>query len=111
MALGVAVGTAAVAATPLVLSAVGFGAGGVAAGSMAAGIQSTVYGGATSGMFAAVQSAGVAGIGSTASAAIGGIFGTAAVAVKRLLIGADKPADGTPMDDKDHKKEKEQDQS
>lgn len=107
VALGIAAGTAAVAATPLVLSAVGFGSGGIVAGSLAAGIQSTLYGGATTGMFAAVQSAGMTGIGSTASAAIGGTFATAAVAAKRLLIGSDKPEDGTPMDDK----HQEQDQS
>lgn len=107
VAFGVAAGTAAVAAAPLVLSAVGFGSGGIVAGSLAASIQSTLYGGATTGMFAAVQSAGMTGIGSTASAAIGGTFAGAAVAARRLLIGSDEPAHGTPMDDKD----KEQDQS
>ena len=58
-------GTAAVAAAPFVLSAAGFTAAGVTAGSVAAGIQSAVYGGAvtSSSVFAALQSAGAAGIG------------------------------------------------
>ncbi|XP_068681821.1 interferon alpha-inducible protein 27-like protein 1 isoform X1 [Montipora foliosa] len=83
VALGVAAGTAAVAATPVVLTAAGFTSGGIAVGSIAAGVQSTFYGGATSGVFATLQSAGMAGIGSTASAAIGGVIGTATVMAKR----------------------------
>ena len=83
-AVGLAAGTAAIAATPLVLSAAGFTAAGIAAGSLAAGIQSVVYGGAAGGAFAAVQSAGVAGIGYTATAVIGGTAGSAAVLAKKV---------------------------
>ena len=83
VALGVAAGTVAVAAAPVVLSAAGFTSGGIALGSFAASVQSTFYGGAASGAFAALQSAGMAGIGSTASAAIGGVTGTATVLAKR----------------------------
>lgn len=84
MAVGATAATAAVAATPLVLSATGFTTVGIAAGSLAASIQSVVYGGAAGGMFAAVQSAGVAGIGYTATAVIGGTAGSAAVLAKKV---------------------------
>ena len=86
VAVGVAAGTAAVAATPVVLSAAGFTAGGIAAGSFAASVQSVFYGSsvATGSVFAALQSAGVAGIGTTASAAIGGVTGAAAMLVKKI---------------------------
>ncbi|XP_068730852.1 interferon alpha-inducible protein 27-like protein 2A [Montipora capricornis] len=83
VALGVAAGAAAVAAAPVVLSAVGFTSGGIALGSIAASVQSTFYGGAASRVFAALQSAGMAGIGSTTSAAIGGVTGTATVLVRK----------------------------
>ena len=65
------------AAAPVVLSAVGFGAGGVVGGSIAAGIQSTVYGGSVGAgsLFALAQSAGAAGIGAAGNAAICGLFG------------------------------------
>ena len=64
-AFGFAAGAAAVAAAPVILSAAGFTAGGVAAGSVAAGVQSAVYGGTigSASIFAALQSAGAAGIG------------------------------------------------
>lgn len=39
-------------------AAAGFTAGGVAAGSLAAGVQSTAYGGFTSGLFSILQSVG-----------------------------------------------------
>ena len=73
--VGLAAGTAAVVAAPLVLGAVGFTAGGVAAGSIAAFIQSTVYGGsvASGSAFALAQSAGATGIGVAGNVAIGGI--------------------------------------
>ena len=77
-------GTAAVVATPMALSAAGFTASGIAAGSVAATIQSVWYGGTAGGMFAALQSAGVLGIGSTATAAIGGATGAAAVMIRRV---------------------------
>ena len=85
MAVGVAVGTGTVVATPLVLSAAGFTAAGVAAGSVAAAAQSVLYGGgvATGSVFAALQSAGVAGISMTGYAAIGGTAGTAGVLAKK----------------------------
>ena len=83
--MGAAVGTAAVAATPVVLSAAGFTAGGIAVGSAAASVQSVLYGStvATRSIFAALQSAGVAGISATASGIIAGTTGTAAVFIKK----------------------------
>ena len=50
----------ALAATGVALAVplAGFGAGGVLAGSIAAGVQSVVYGGATCGVFSALQSVG-----------------------------------------------------
>ena len=71
--VGLAAGTAAVVAAPLVLSAAGFTAGGVAAGSIAAYIQSVFYGASTGGVFSVLQSAGAAGIGAAGNTAIGGI--------------------------------------
>ena len=53
---------------------------GVAGGSIAAGIQSAVYGGATTGVFSALQSAGVAGISAASQTVIGSI--TAAIGGK-----------------------------
>jgi len=63
--VGIAAGTAAVAAAPFVLGAAGFIAAGVAAASVVAGVQSAIYGGAVGSgtVFAALQSAGAAGIG------------------------------------------------
>jgi len=43
---------------------------GVAAGSVAAGIQSVVYGGATTGLFSVAQSAGVVGLGAASSVVV-----------------------------------------
>lgn len=85
LALGAAVGTAAVAATPVVLSAAGVTAGGIAVGSAAASMQSVLYGSsvASRSIFAALQSAGVAGISTTASGIIAGTTGTAAVFMKK----------------------------
>ena len=85
LAVGVAVGTAAVAATPVVLSAAGFTAGGIAVGSAAASMQSVLYGSsvASGSIFAALQSAGVAGISTTASGIIAGTTGSAAVFIKK----------------------------
>ena len=83
-ALGIAVGTAAVAAAPLALSAAGFTAGGVAAGSLAASVQSAAYG-ATVGsgtLFAGLQSAGAAGIGVGAKVAIGSFVGAVTTYIK-----------------------------
>ena len=83
-AFGIAVGVGAVAATPFVLSAAGFTAGGVAASSLAAGVQSAVYGGAvgSTSIFAALQSAGAAGMGVVAKVIIGSAAGGAATYVK-----------------------------
>lgn len=69
--VGVVGGTVALAATPFALTWIGFAAGGVVGGSIAAGIQSAVYGGtvASTSTFAALQSAGAAGLG--AKAAVG----------------------------------------
>jgi len=63
-----------IAAGAAALPALGFGAGGVVGGSIAAVVQSAFYGGATSGVFAALQSAGATGAWATyagASAAAG----------------------------------------
>ena len=61
--IGAAVGvTVGAVALPVGLLAAGFGAGGIVAGSAAAGIQSAVYGGATTGLFSIFQSFGAAGV-------------------------------------------------
>ena len=84
--MGAAVGTAAAIATPVVLSAAGFTAGGIAVGSAAASVQSVLYGStvASGSIFAALQSAGVAGVSTTASGIIAGTTGTAAVFMKKV---------------------------
>ena len=64
---------AAVIGAPLVLGAAGFGAGGVAAGSLAAKVQTTLYGAGTTGIFSTLQSAGAAGIGTSANVVIAGV--------------------------------------
>lgn len=93
-ALGAAVGAAAVAATPLVLSAAGFTAAGVAGGSAAAGIQSAVYGGAvgSGSVFAVLQSAGAAGVGWGAKVAISAAVCRAATYIKSKVA----PCHGEP---------------
>ena len=58
---------------PLVLGAAGFGAGGVAAGSLAAKAQAVFYGGGTTGIFSILQSAGAAGMSSSANVVIAGV--------------------------------------
>lgn len=80
-------GTAAVAAAPFVLSAAGFTAAGVTAGSVAAGIQSVVYGGAvtSTSLFAALQSAGAAGVGLAAKVGIFSAGGGALAYIKNKL--------------------------
>ena len=50
-----------IAAAAASIPAIGFTAGGVAAGSLAAAAQSMFYGGATAGVFSALQSAGATG--------------------------------------------------
>ncbi|CAL1287860.1 unnamed protein product [Larinioides sclopetarius] len=69
-----AVAGAAVAATPLLVSAAGFGAGGIAAGSFAASVQSAWFGGAISGVtgsvFAGLQGIGAAGLGAAGKVAV-----------------------------------------
>ena len=88
MGIGVGVGAVAgVAAAPFVLSAAGFTAGGVAAGSIAASVQSVVYGGATCGVFSALQSAGAAGLGLVGNAVAGSVgAGVAAGSAKVVDI-------------------------
>jgi len=54
-----------------VLASAGFTGAGVAAGSLAAGVQSAVYGGAATGVFATLQSAGVAGLGFVSKLVVG----------------------------------------
>ena len=59
---------------------------GVAGGSIAAGIQSAVYGGATTGAFSALQSAGAAGISAATQAVIGGTAGaTGWIAARKIF--------------------------
>ena len=59
---------------------------GIAGGSIAAGIQSTVYGGATTGIFSALQSAGAAGISAATQAVIGGTVGaTGGIAGRKIF--------------------------
>ncbi|KAF9447233.1 hypothetical protein P691DRAFT_802720, partial [Macrolepiota fuliginosa MF-IS2] len=72
-------------AAPAALATVGFTTSGVAAGSLAAAAQSVIYGGATTGLFSVLQSAGataaapvvgqaVAGVGLAGAAAAAAIF-------------------------------------
>jgi len=102
IATGATVGGAALclAAAPLALGAAGFTAGGVAAGSFAAALQSAVYGGATGGIFAALQSAGAAGLGFAGSAVVGG---TGAAAGGAIALAATN----TKKSDEDVKEENE----
>jgi len=78
--LGAAVvgGVGALALAPVVLTVVGFGSAGIAAGSVAAAAQSYVGVVTAGSTIAALQSAGAAGIGLGAKAAIGGIGAAAA---------------------------------
>lgn len=80
-------GTAAVVAAPFVLSMVGFTTGGVAAGSIAASIQSAVYGGtvASTSVFAGLQSAGAAGLGTSAAGSVFAAGAGAAAWIKNKL--------------------------
>ena len=55
---------------------------GVAGGSIAAAIQSAVYGGATTGIFSALQSAGAAGLSVASQAGIGSVAGAFAGWIK-----------------------------
>ncbi|XP_057296489.1 interferon alpha-inducible protein 27-like protein 2B isoform X2 [Hydractinia symbiolongicarpus] len=88
--VGTGVGVAAVAATPLVLGAVGFTAGGVAAGSIAAAAQSTFYGAATTGVFSVLQSVAAAGLGTVGAAAVGTTAGVGAAAACDACTSEDK---------------------
>ena len=58
---------------------------GVAAGSMAATVQSVIYGGATTGAFSILQSAGAAGIAASTSAGIGVTAGVTSAAIAARL--------------------------
>ena len=71
-----------VAAPYVLLPVLGFGSGGVAAGSLAAGVQATIGNVAAGSMFAALQSAGAAGVSwlTTAAVAAAGAAGGAGVA-------------------------------
>ena len=100
-AVGIAVGAAAVAATPFVLGAAGFTAGGVAAGSVAACVQSAIYGGAVGSgtVFAALQSAGAAGIGMGAKLAISTTVAGAATYIKKKMTPCNGEAKCSSGDD------------
>ena len=69
----VAGGVGSVALATAALPALGFTASGVALGSVAASIQSAFYGGATTGVFSTLQSAGAAGFGFSGNLLAGGI--------------------------------------
>ena len=77
----VAAGTVAVVAAPIVLPALGFGAGGIVAGSVAAAWQASIGNVVAGTLFASLQSAGVAGLATTTYAGIAatGSAGGAAV--------------------------------
>uniref|UniRef100_A0A0K2VBR2 Uncharacterized protein n=1 Tax=Lepeophtheirus salmonis TaxID=72036 RepID=A0A0K2VBR2_LEPSM len=86
--VGLAVGGTSIIAAPFILTAAGFGAAGVASGSIAAGVQSAVYGGATSGIFSILQSAGAVGISAASTAIIGTSTGTVAAVVTQKINNA-----------------------
>jgi len=71
IAVGVVASLGSPIIAPALLGAAGFAAAGVVAGSVTVAIQSTFYGGATGGLFAAAQSAEAAGIPTAAAAAAG----------------------------------------
>lgn len=81
--VGVACVAVATTAVPMVLTSVGFSAGGVVSGSAAACIQSTLYGAAVNSgsAFAVAQSVGAAGLGSTTVAGVG-VTGSATYALQ-----------------------------
>ena len=86
--VGGAVGTAVtVVAAPFVLPALGFGAAGVVTGTVAAGAQSWLYGGLTGGAFAALQSAGVLGVGAAGAAGGGGVAATIGGVIGGIISG------------------------
>jgi len=70
-AVPLAIGATAVVATPVVISAVGFGSGGVVAGSTAAAIHSSIGNVVAGSWFASMQSAGVLGVAASTKAAVG----------------------------------------
>ncbi|XP_055934749.1 interferon alpha-inducible protein 27, mitochondrial-like [Argiope bruennichi] len=88
-----AVAGAAVVATPLLVSAAGFGAGGIAAGSAAAAVQSAWFGGTISGItgtaFAALQSIGAAGLGFVGKTAVVSSSGLAVKVYDAIKGGSD----------------------
>ena len=90
--VGIVGGAAAIAAAPFALTWLGFTAGGVAAGSIAAGIQLVVYGGtvASSSAFAALQSAGAAGLGTKAAVSVFSAGGGAATWIKSWVAPCEK---------------------
>eukprot|EP01104_Vermistella_antarctica_P001586 TRINITY_DN11659_c0_g1_i1.p2 TRINITY_DN11659_c0_g1~~TRINITY_DN11659_c0_g1_i1.p2 ORF type:complete len:205 (+),score=30.04 TRINITY_DN11659_c0_g1_i1:102-716(+) len=81
----------AVIVAPWALPLLGFGAGGVAASSLAAATQSAVYGGAATGVFSLLQSAGAVGAFSTATNVA---IGASAAAVTSAVTSAVTRGDG-----------------
>eukprot|EP00899_Mesostigma_viride_P028564 jgi/Mesvir1/8893/Mv02776-RA.1 len=79
----------------LAIPAVGFAAGGVAAGSVAAAIQSTVYGGATCGVFSILQAVGATGAW-VAPAVVSGVAVAASGSLAASMAGA--PEGSGPVD-------------
>ncbi|KAL2098822.1 hypothetical protein ACEWY4_005302 [Coilia grayii] len=91
IAAAVAGGAGAVATAPLLLTAVGFTAGGIAAGSIASSMMSAAAvanggGVAAGGLVALLQSAGVVGLSGGATAAVAGTGASAAAAAAAILI-------------------------
>lgn len=87
---------------------------GVAAGSLAAFIQSAVYGGATTGLFSVLQSAGAVGISAGTSAIIGTVAGGTAkvitdkVTEEKEQKEAEQPEDDSAKNDEQCSDKKEQ---
>jgi hypothetical protein len=74
------------AAVPLAISAVGFGASGVVAGSIAAGMQGSVIGAGT--WFAVMQSVGAAGMAVGTKVVVASVGGGVCEGARRLLGGS-----------------------
>ncbi|EJF67506.1 hypothetical protein DICSQDRAFT_151729 [Dichomitus squalens LYAD-421 SS1] len=83
--VGAAVPTLAVAGVAAALPVIGFGTGGVIGGSIAAGIQSTLYGAFTGGLFSVFQSAGATIV---APAALEVVAAAGAATIGGRMIGA-----------------------
>ena len=95
-------------AVPL-LNWVGFGAAGVVRSSLAAGIQSTMYGGQTSGLFSLAQSVAAGGTAVAPIAAAVGIGVAGAVVVGNVAIEAIKKKKNNKQNKEEEKDDDEED--